>query len=394
MLRMNTLRRAALSVALLFATLLQWPADAAPAAAQPPAAAPAPRETVRIIGVGDIMMGSDWPQPYLDERMRPGGDPAEVLGADLLALLRSGDVTFGNFEGTLHGSDEGAKACRNPAVCYTFRSPPWHAAYLRDAGFTLISNANNHARDFGEGGRAETFRNLTAAGFAVSGGDADGTRYGLQKLADGTRVVLVAFGHNPGLMRVQDLPRVTELVRAAAARADIVVVSCHIGAEGSAQERLTRAPETFLGEDRGDPMAFARRAVDAGADVVLCHGPHVPRAVEVYKGRFIAYSLGNFWTFGRFNLRGMNGLAPVVDLAVARDGALRRARIVSALQTAPGGPRLDPTGAAAELMGRQSARDIPEAGIEIGADGEVRWPAASAAREVNRSAAAPRAGSR
>jgi hypothetical protein len=113
---------------------------------------------------------------------------------------------------------------------------------------------------------------------------------------------------------------------------------------------------------------------------VLCHGPHVPRAIEVYKERFIAYSLGNFWTFGRFNLRGMNGLAPVVDLAVARDGALRRARIVSALQAAPGGPRLDPSGAAAELMGRQSARDIPEAGIEIGADGEVRWPAARRTR--------------
>ena len=369
---MKTLHRAALpaalTAALLVATLLPAPATAAP------------RDTVRIIGVGDIMMGSDWPQPYLDERMQPGGDPAEVLGADLLALLRSGDVTFGNFEGTLHGSDEGAKACRNPAVCYTFRSPPWHAAYLRDAGFTMLSNANNHARDFGEGGRAATYRNLVAAGFAVSGGDADATRYGLQKLADGTRVALVAFGHNPGLMRVQDLPRVTELVRAAAARADIVVVSCHIGAEGSAHERLTRAPETFLGEDRGDPMAFARRAVDAGADVVLCHGPHVPRAIEVYKERFIAYSLGNFWTFGRFNLRGMNGLAPVVDLAVARDGALRRARIVSALQAAPGGPRLDPTGAAAELMGRQSARDLPEAGIEIGADGEVRWPAARRTR--------------
>ena len=333
----------------------------------------APRDGIRIVGVGDIMMGSDWPQPYLDERMRPGGDPAEVLGAELVGLLRSGDVTFGNFEGTLHDLEAGAKACSNPAVCYVFRSPPWHAAYLRAAGFTLVSNANNHARDFGEPGRAATFKHLTAAGLAVSGGDSEATRFGTQTLADGTRVVLVAFGHNPGLMRVQDLPRVTELVRAAAARADIVVVSCHIGAEGAARERLTPGVETFLGEDRGDPIAFARRAVDAGADVVFCHGPHVPRAIEVYKGRFVAYSLGNFWTFGRFNLRGMNGLVPIADLMVARDGSLRRARIVSAVQPPPGGPKPDPDGAAAALMGRQSARDIPEAGIRIEADGEIRW---------------------
>lgn len=344
------------------------------------ASAPAaPRDGIRIIGVGDIMAGSDWPTPYLDERMRPGGDPAEVLGAELVGLLRSADVTFGNFEGTLHTLDSGAKACSNPAVCYVFRSPPWHAAYLRAAGFTLLSNANNHARDFGEPGRAATFKHLTAAGLAVSGGDSEATRFGTQTLADGTRVVLVAFGHNPGLMRVQDLPRVTELVRAAAARADIVVVSCHIGAEGAARERLAPGVETFLGEDRGDPIAFARRAVDAGADVVFCHGPHVPRAIEVYKGRFIAYSLGNFWTFGRFNLRGMNGLVPIADLAVARDGTLRRARIVSAVQPPPGGPQLDPSGAAAELMGRQSLRDIPAAGVRIDADGEVRWPGAGSA---------------
>lgn len=302
-----------------------------------------------------------------------------MLGAELVGLLRSADVTFGNFEGTLHTLDSGAKACSNPAVCYVFRSPPWHAAYLRAAGFSLISNANNHARDFGELGRAATFGHLTAAGLTVSGGDSEATRFGTQTLADGTRVVLVAFGHNPGLMRVQDLPRVTVLVRAAAARADIVVVSCHIGAEGAARERLAPGVETFLGEDRGDPIAFARRTVDAGADVVFCHGPHVPRAIEVYKDRFIAYSLGNFWTFGRFNLRGMNGLAPIADLVVARDGTLRRARIVSAVQPPPGGPRLDQSGSAAELMGRQSLRDIPAAGIRVHADGEVTWSGAKSA---------------
>lgn len=332
--------------------------------------------TYRILGVGDMMLGSDWPQPYMDERMVRGGSPADVVGQDLLDLLRAGDITFGNFEGTLHTSSANAKACGNPKLCFTFRSPPWHADYLRDAGFTLLSNANNHARDFGETGRAETFANLAAAGFAVSGGDSPQTRFGIQQLEDGTRAALVAFGHNPGLMQVSDLARVASLVREAGEQADFVIVSCHIGAEGARYEALTRSNETFVGENRGNPFAFARAAVDAGADVVFCHGPHVPRAVEVYKDRFIAYSLGNFWTFGRFNLSGINGYAPVADLDVRRDGSLVAARIHSALQQRPGGPRLDAGGLAAALMARQTLRDLPETGTRIDADGKVSWPGA------------------
>lgn len=331
-------------------------------------------DSYRIVGVGDVMLGSDWPEPYMDERMIEGGDPAAVIGAEMLGIFQSADVTFGNFEGTMHTSSAGAKACGNPTLCYTFRSPPWHAGYLRSAGFTLMSNANNHARDFGENGRAETYRHLTGAGIAVSGGDSPSTRFGYQTLADGTRVGLVAFGHNPGLMQVNDLTRMARLVQEAHQSADMVIVSCHIGAEGAKYERLTRAPEEFVGENRGNPFAFGRAAVDAGADIVFCHGPHVTRAVEVYKGRFIAYSLGNFWTFGRFNLNGLNSFAPIADLQVARDGALLSGRIVSAKQVRPGGPFLDPTNAAAQFMGTQSRRDIPESGTDIAADGTIIWP--------------------
>ena len=121
----------------------------------------------RIIGVGDIMMGSDYPSPRMDPKIKPGADPADVMGQEMKDLFKSGDVVFGNFEGTLYTSSAGAKYCRNPAVCYVFRSPPFHAKYLKDAGFTMMSNANNHARDFGEGGRSATFKHLREAGFAV-----------------------------------------------------------------------------------------------------------------------------------------------------------------------------------------------------------------------------------
>jgi hypothetical protein len=355
-------------------------AEAPLAAAAPivPEAQPQPRpqapgvRNYRVVGVGDIMMGSDWPLPIMDPRVTPGANAEAVLGADLAARLR-GDVVFGNFEGTIHTSSEGAKACGNPRVCFTFRSPLFHADYLRQAGFTLVSNANNHSRDFGEANRAETYRQLTRAGMAVAGADSPGTRIGIQTLPDGRRFALVAFGHNPGLLQVNDYARIGEVVREAGSRADVVIVSCHIGAEGASHDRVTRTNEIFLEENRGDPYRFARAAIDAGADIVFCHGPHVPRAIEVYRGRFIAYSLGNFWTYGRFNLAGPSGMAPVAELEVTPAGELVSARIVSARQERPGGPTLDPTGAAAFQIAFLTARDIPEAGIAIAADGSVSW---------------------
>jgi hypothetical protein len=331
------------------------------------------RSSYRVIGVGDIMMGSDWPAPIMDERVTPSADPADLLGREMAGLFRGGDVVFGNVEGTIHTRSDNAKACGNPAVCFTFRSPPFHAQYLRRAGFTLVSNANNHSRDFGEPGRAETYRNLTGAGLGVSGADTPGTRIGVQTLADGTRFALVAFGHNPGLMQVTDLARLAAMVREAGRQADVVIVSCHIGAEGEGRSAITRANELFLGENRGNPYAFAHAAVDAGADIVFCHGPHIPRAIEVYRGRFIAYSLGNFWTYGRFSLRGSSTLAPIAALEVARDGRLLSARIVSARQDRPGGPVYDPAGGAARRIATLTAQDFPDSGLTIAEDGTVRW---------------------
>jgi poly-gamma-glutamate capsule biosynthesis protein CapA/YwtB (metallophosphatase superfamily) len=327
----------------------------------------------RVLAVGDVMLGSDWPNAIMDSRVTPGSQPSAVLGEKLASLFTDADIVFGNFEGTIHTSPIGAKACQNPNVCFTFRSPPFHAQYLAKVGFNMMSNANNHARDFGEVARTATYDNLTKSGITVSSADRDGMRFGIKSLPDGTRVVLVAFGHNPGLMPVTNLARVRELVKQAETLGDFTVVSCHIGAEGTSRQNVTRQNELFLGEARGNPWAFARAAIDAGGDVVLCHGPHVPRAVQIYKKRFIAYSLGNFWTYGRFNLTGAAGLAPIVDLKVNKNGEVHSAKIISARQDRPGGPYLDASNAAARTMAALTVADIPEDGLEISESGEIKW---------------------
>lgn len=328
----------------------------------------------KIIGVGDIMMGSDYPQPIMDPRVTPGADPAAMLGAPLARLLKSADVTFGNYEGTMHALQGGAKFCRNPTQCYVFRSPPFHAEVLRRVGFNLMATANNHAGDFGDAGRMATYRSLRGAGIAVAGPDKDGMRTTVLRLSDGTRVGLAAFGHNPGIPWLTDIARAQAIVRGLRQQADIVVVSFHGGAEGTAAIRVPRQTEIFLNENRGDVFRFAHAVVDAGAHIVFGHGPHVPRAIDVYKRAFIIYSLGNFWTYGRFNLKGPNGIAPVAEVNIDQTGRIMSVRLHSVAQDHPGGPRLDTSAAAARFVAQLTAQDFPEVKAQFLPDGRIIAP--------------------
>jgi len=359
--------------------------SAVPAGAQTPgpaltatAAFPAASTGLRLIAVGDVMPGSAFPDAgYLDPRLSEGAGPEAVLGPELAALLRAGDVVFGNMEGVLWDSETPpAKRCSNPELCYVFRSPERYASLLSETGFTVMSLANNHSGDWGPEGRDATIAALRAAGIEVAGLDRDDARTASLVLPDGTRVGVIAFAPNRGTLDLNDLPAARRRVEELAASHDIVLVSFHGGAEGAEYTGLPKEMEVFHGERRGNVHAFAHAVVGAGADVVIGHGPHVPRAIEVYRDRFIAYSLGNFWTWGRFNLRGANGLAPVVDLRLDRDGRLLAARVHSARQTGRGGPMPDSGAEAARLVAELTAADLPESGTRVEPDGTVRWPGA------------------
>lgn len=348
-----------------------------------PFSAPPPVGPVRLVGVGDIMMGTNFPEPvYLNPDLVPGADLAALIGPRLLDLLQSADITFGNMEGSLFDGPEDAehKPCKNPKSCYVFRSPEYHGEFLREMGFDVMSLANNHSGDFREAGRNATMAALARNGIAYAGLDIPGERTATLILDGGTRVGVLAVSPNWGTVSINDADRAVGIVRDLAARHDIVLVSFHGGAEGREFTRVPREMEIFYGEERGDVYAFSHAMIDAGADVVLGHGPHVPRAVEVYRGRFIAYSLGNFWTYGRFNLTGLAGIAPVVDLELARDGRLLKARIHSARQHGGGVPRIDDTGAAARAIAQLTAVDFPESGLRIASGGEITGFAVMAER--------------
>ncbi|MGE0735604.1 MAG: CapA family protein [Alphaproteobacteria bacterium] len=330
----------------------------------------------RIISVGDIMMGSNYPTPVMDPKLTKGADIGAIIGAPLLRVLRSGDIIFGNMEGALFdgGNQPDMKVCRNPTTCYVFKSPEWHADILKDIGFHLMSVANNHSGDFGNAGRVATIKALQARGIGVGGSEVPSGRTATLILKDGTKVGFVGFSAVPNTLPLNNHDRAAKIVANLKKTHDIVIVTHHGGGEGANATRVPRQTEMFLGENRGDVYAFSRRMIDAGASTVIGQGPHVPRAVDMYKGRFIAYSLGNFWTYGRFNLHGNQGMAPVLDLVVAKSGAVLSAKIHSAKQNYPGTPTLDPTHAAARLMAQLTMQDAPEAKLVISPDGTITGP--------------------
>ncbi len=338
------------------------PAPPAPVPTPAPAPGPLACATLDIAAVGDIMLGSDFPEDVL-----PPDDGRGLLAA-VAPELRAADLTFGNLEGVLMDGGEPVKKCQDPKVCYLFRSPARYARTLADAGFDVMSLANNHARDFGEAGRSASMAALDAAGIRHSGriGDIASWEQG------GRRIALVAFSFTSGSHPLNDLAGARALVGELKAGHDLVIVSFHGGAEGGDATQLPFTTERFFGEDRGDVVVFGRAMVDAGAALVLGHGPHVPRAIEAWNGHLIAYSLGNFATYFGISIAGPKGYAPILRATLDGEGRLVSGRIVSAIQQRPDGLRPDPGQQAGRLIRSLTETDLRGGGLLFDADGGFR----------------------
>lgn len=320
-------------------------------------------KTVKIIGVGDIMLGTNYPNnSYL-----PPDDGRDLL-QPFKELIRKEAVSFGNLEGVLLSEEGRVKKCSNPEVCYAFKMPDHYANYLVEAGFNLLSLANNHSMDFGSLGAANTMRILKKVGIQYAG--LEGCPYTTFE-KDGIRYGFAAFAPNTGTINMNDYVQARKIISHLDSISNIVIVSFHGGAEGSKMQHITRKTEIFLGENRGNPFEFARMAIDAGADVILGHGPHVTRAIDIYKDKFIAYSLGNFATYGRFNLSGPNGVAPVLELNLLDNGIFISGKIHSAKQLGNGGPVIDNENRALKEIQELTAADIPECGLNIDSSGTI-----------------------
>lgn len=316
------------------------------------------KDTIHIVAVGDMMLGSAFPS----KSNLPPDDAINSFSA-IIPFLK-GDLVFGNLEGCFLNSGNSTK-CKglNPNSCYAFRMPDRYAGIFQKAGFNVLSVANNHVGDFDAKGRKNTARILDSLQIHYAG-QLD-KPFDIFEI-DSVKYAFCAFAPNENTVSIKHIDSAKLLVAELKKQVDLVIVSFHGGGEGAKFERVTRRTEIFYNENRGNVYAFAHGVIDAGADVVLGHGPHVTRAVELYKNKFIAYSLGNFCTYGMFSLSGPNGFAPLLQLKVNAKGDFLSADVVSVKQDKINRLTLDENGTAFKKMQELTKLDFPETKLRFG----------------------------
>jgi poly-gamma-glutamate capsule biosynthesis protein CapA/YwtB (metallophosphatase superfamily) len=249
----------------------------------PPLEADASRQ-VLLAFVGDILLGEqvgrllvrngfDYPYTYVS------------------SILQRADIAAGNLETAVI-----AERPKPGLKTYEFQSDPAALPALAKAGIDIVNLANNHTMDFGEAGLRETMEHLDQAGIRhVGAGENITAAYDSVSLISGDiRVAFLGFtrviptvawraGENKvGVAETYNLEKPLQAIVAASEEADLVVVLVHWGIEGEQQPDPVKQVE------------LAHRYIDAGADLVIGSHPHVLQGFEYYKGRWIAYSMGNF----------------------------------------------------------------------------------------------------
>jgi hypothetical protein len=263
---------------------------------------------------------------------------------------------------------------RRPAGCYAFLTPVALAPRLAEAGFTHLNLANNHANDFGADGRASTDSVLRGLGIRLYGPTDQIAIDSVRRSDSLTVVALVGFTTYPFAYDLLDIERSAAVVDSIRHLADVVVVTFHGGSEGLQALHVAETAESLGAEPRGELRRWARAVIDAGADAVIGHGPHVLRGIEFYRDKPIVYSLGNFLTYRGFNLKGPLGITGVLQLEFGGDRALRRARLIPMVQYPREGPMPDTTGTAVKLVRRLSQEDFGPSAARLDQQGDILPP--------------------
>jgi hypothetical protein len=288
--------------------------------------------------------------------------------APVHGLLHKADVTLGNLEGTLSVGGVSKCSTLGSSQCFAFQAPPRTAFGLRGLGFRLVNQANNHSMDYGPSGRQQTVAALNSAGIAHTGFPGEITYLTIKHV----RLAFLGFAPYPYDANLLDIPGARALVRKARRHASIVVVIIHAGAEGAGALRTPPGNEYYLGENRGNARAFARAVIDAGATIVLGSGPHVIRGIQRYRGRMIAYSLGNFVGFHTLSGGGVLNESAILRVTIEPGGRMLAARWLPVVLV-NGLPRPDHTRTSVALVRQLSREDFPLDHFDIGGDGVFRF---------------------
>ena len=303
----------------------------------------------------------------------PGQYPAAGPGSLISGVARHlrSDLTIGNLE-TVIGTLPLSKCAPHELECYAFEGPPDTARALRQAGFSAVNVANNHTMDAGLAGETSTEAALRAARLRWDGRPGQITYI----VRHGIKIALLGFAPWPYDASMLDIPAAQALVRQARRHAHVVIVMIHAGGEGAGFQHVKPGEEHFLGQDRGNSIAFTHAVIDAGADLVMGSGPHVLRAMQWYRGHLIAYSVGNFCGYDTLGLAGPTADAAILHVTLTADGSFAAGSITPIVLSQPGIPAVDPARTAVALINSLSQDDFAGNGaVQISAGGRIEQPA-------------------
>lgn len=246
--------------------------------------------------VGDIMLTRGVESSVLKNF---NGDYSKLF--ENLTMLKNADILLGNLEGDV--SDKG----NNVGSKYSFRMNPKILPVLKDAGFDIVSFANNHVGDWNMNAFKDTLSRLEEAGILKTGAgenkedatnptliEKNGTTFGFLSFSDVGPNWIEAKENTAGILLASD-PNLGEIIKNAKTKCDVLIVSFHFGEEYK-----------LVHNKRQESLAHT--AIDNGADMIIGHHPHVMEDIEEYKGKPIVYSLGNFifdQYFSKDTMRGM-----------------------------------------------------------------------------------------
>ncbi|MFG3422374.1 CapA family protein [Micromonospora sp. NPDC048063] len=319
-------------------------------------------QAISLSATGDIIMGN------APNRLPANGGKGFF---DSVEKALAADLVMGNLEEPLTVDTGTGKCGPNSTRCFQFRAPPDYAAHLRDAGFDLLNQANNHGYDFGPKGYENTQKALEKHDLAHTGAPDQITVVDVK----GVKVAVAGFSSYVWSNSLVDIAEAKRVIAKAAGQADVVVVQVHMGGEGADKTRVRPGTEMFLGENRGDPVKFSKAMIDAGADLIVGHGPHVLRGMEFYKGRLIAYSLGNFAGGGNsLSNAGRLGWGGVLKVSLKPDGSWAGGSFVSTYMNSAGKPTMDGDDRGLGLVKQLTRSDFPETGARFDDSGAISPP--------------------
>ena len=312
--------------------------------------------------VGDVMTGSDYP----DKSYLPSNEGKDIFKS-VENYFKNSDINFANLEGAIANTNtQSSKRSKNS---YSFRMPPYMANRIAEAGFNIVAVANNHSRDFGDKGYKQTQEYLKNAEIKIVGNILNTAT--IIEIKNKKIGFLAFYYFSYANNSIQDITSAKALVEKTKKECDFLVVSFHGGAEGRNMFRVPKETEIFYGENRGDVYKFARAISDAGADLIIGHGPHVLRSMEIYNNSFIAYSLGNFVGYKQFSLAGNNGISAILQITLNDNLKINSAKVIPIKLINGGIPSVDSSNEAIKKLNNYADLDFPNSGIKFNSEGEA-----------------------